>query len=59
MFNGNQLQLGAEEFGPSAPTAVQVVTQAAIDMTDFQKNVLYSIAAGVAAYYAYLWFYGE
>lgn len=63
MFNGTMVQseqMGAqEEYGPEAPTAVQAVTQAAMDMTGLQKNILYSIGAGVVAYYAYQYFYGE
>lgn len=63
MFNGTMVQseqMGAqEEYGPEAPTAVQTVVQAATDMTGLQKNILYSIGAGVVAYYLYTWFYGE
>lgn len=63
MFNGTMVQseqMGAqEEYGPEAPTTVQTVVQAATDMTGLQKNILYSIGAGVIAYYAYQYFYGE
>ena len=54
-----QESIGAEEFGPERPTALQVVTQAATEMTGLQKNVLYAIGAGVVAYIAYRMYYGE
>ena len=62
MFNGTLVQseqMGAEEFGPETPTALQVVTQSAMDMTGLQKNILYAVGAGVVAYFAYQYFYGE
>jgi len=45
--------VGAEEFGPPEPGMIENVTQYAMDMTGLQKNILYSIGAGVAAYFAY------
>lgn len=62
MFNGALVQseqMGAEDFGPEKPTAIQTIVQTATDMTGLQKNILYSIAAGIAAYYAYMWYYGD
>jgi hypothetical protein len=63
MFNGVMVQseqMGAqEEYGPEKPTAVQVLTQSAMDMTGLQKTILYAVGAGVIAYFAYQYFYGE
>jgi len=57
MFKLDQIraqQLGAEEeFGPPIPTTTQNVTQYMTNITGLQKNILYSIGAGVVAYVAY------
>lgn len=52
-------QLGAEDYGPEAPTAIQTVVQTATDLTGLQKNILYAIGAGVIAYIAYRLYLGE
>lgn len=61
MFAGHEAQgVGAEEeFGPEKPTAVQTVTQAAVDITGLQKNIIYAVGAGIVAYIAYMYYYGE
>lgn len=58
-MGGVNMFAGDETFGPEAPTAVQAVVQATTDLTGLQKNVLYALGAGVVAYFAYQYFYGE
>jgi hypothetical protein len=53
-----QESMGAEEeFGPPVPTMTQKIVQYATDETGLQKNILYSIGAGVAAYIIYRIYY--
>ena len=60
MFKLDQM-LGAQEedFGPPKPTTIEKVTQLAMDTTGLQKNILIALGAGVVAYFAYQYFYGE
>lgn len=59
MFKLDQMLGAQEDYGPEKPTAIQVVTQTAMDMTGLQKNILYAIGAGITAYIVYRIYYGE
>ena len=59
MFNGTLVQseqVGAEEFGPEAPTTIQTMVQTATDLTGLQKNIIYATMMGLIAYVAYGWY---
>jgi hypothetical protein len=46
-----------EEFGPAKPTAIETVTQYAMDLSGLSKNVLIAAGVGVGAYLWYRFYY--